>query len=192
MQIQEKMKPTTDQGEGLMLSGEIPVSICREVAMPDEYRLSGINRKNEILLKAGLMLSEHSDVEEHHELGHYLQKQDIKLNLILELIGDLMRSQVEFPALRNICVTPSGLTLFGDQEDFAEDGGESLACFHIHLLVELPKALVFYGRQTSHEGDECRFEFLGMSQQVVDLLEKVLFRHHRRKIALQKTDHSPG
>ena len=63
-----------------------------------------------------------------------------------------------------------------------------VVCLTLHLLHELPRALQFYARLEAVTGAYLRFVFLHNSQHVSDMLEKILFRYHRRKIAQQKSE----
>lgn len=180
-----------DLGEGLMLSGEIPVSTEILDAAPDGYLVSKTNKDNEVLLKAGLLLNDYSDIDEDHELAHFLLKQEVKLNLLIELVSELVASRSDFPAIREVCITPGGLITRNSSETGSEGSASykegDIVRIEIHLLPELPKALVFFAEITAISADKMCFEFFEMRQSVRDLLEKVLFRHHRRKIAQQKS-----
>jgi hypothetical protein len=58
---------------------------------------------------------------------------------------------------------------------------------HLHVSRYFPQALVLPGRIAGVHGDDegrwVRFEFEGLSPAIVDLLERMIFRHHRRLVA---------
>lgn len=172
----------TESNEGLIFRGEIPLVVNRLDKLPGEFELAKANRSNEVLLKTSLLVNENPDLDEHHELAPFLLKQDIKINLILDLLSELIRDKAGTPTAEHIQLSPEALVLETNQ---VVDGASAFAKLNLYLIAEVPKPLEFFATVIpSAEG--CRFEFQQMDPCVKDQLEKILFRYHRRKIALQK------
>ncbi|MDH5184067.1 MAG: PilZ domain-containing protein, partial [Gammaproteobacteria bacterium] len=64
---------------------------------------------------------------------------------------------------------------------------DSIMRIELYLLMEYPKPLVFYAKLLAQESVNgsynSRFELQGLDTASSDMLEKLLFRHHRRQIA---------
>lgn len=175
----------TENREGLIFKGALPLVLKKLQARPDDYEQSRANRSNEILLKSGLLFNDHQDLDEYHELSPFLIKQDLKLNLLLDLMSDLVKSSSDFPAACSVQMTPDSLVLEKNKNDEGLQKGDIVG-LEIYLVAEMPKPLSLYGILEKTD-PKWRIDFFAMEQQVSDQLEKIIFRFHRRRIAQQKS-----
>ena len=91
--------------EGLFFEGAIPVQLDIIDSYPKAFQLYRINHSNEMLLRASLMLDETSDIDESTEVGQALVRQEIKLNLIVDILGELISAQANLPSELDIQLT---------------------------------------------------------------------------------------
>lgn len=168
------------QDSGLVYCGNLPLSIELLAEAPREQELVRANEGNELLLRSVSALEEKIDLDESDEIAQELRRQDMKLNLILDLIGGLLQQYQVIPQARELQLTAGGLRL-----GRALNSAAPQYC-RIQLYIEpaIPKPLTLFGQcHTSSQADMTDIVFNGVSQIVTDNLDKFIFRHHRRRIA---------
>lgn len=83
--------------EGLLYEGSLPISFRRIACFPEEGQLALINEKNENFLKTSLIRHEATELDEHDEISLELRRQDLKINLLLDLVAELLVQQNKLP-----------------------------------------------------------------------------------------------
>ncbi len=149
-----------------------------DAALQQRYR-----HDNAILLQ-GLLVVDEQPVIEHDEeysaLGQELQRIDHKLNLILELLSQTLRSWRSLPPPVPIRLTVDGVEWRCDQELPA---GQPIL-LRLYLSPVFPNPFVATGIVQPGRGDgavSVCFDELGGP--VGEALEKLVFRQHRRRVA---------
>lgn len=145
---------------------------------------------NAVLLQGVLMVDEQPVIEHDEELsalGHELQRIDHKLNLVLELLSQTLRSWRNLPDPVAVRITSAGV-----QWEGAEGPPEgSAVLLKLYMSPVVPNPFIVGGsvRPKLSRGDSAWNEvhFEQLDAQVLDLLEKVVFRQHRRQIARQRS-----
>ena len=172
--------------EGLFFEGSIPLQIDVIERFPKAFQLSRINHSNEILLRTSLMLDETSDIDEGSEVGQALARQEIKLNLIVDILGELISAQFTLPEEQDIQLTTDSLTLLVPSGILLSVNEHDHVKISLYLTPELPKPVLLLGcvQTVSEEKITVRIEQLGLNAR--DYLEKIIFRYHRRKIAANR------
>lgn len=166
--------------EGLLFQGKLPVSLQLIDALPDEDHLAIINHENENFLKISLILDETVEIDEHDEIRVELRRQDLKINLLMDMVGELLSQRKGMPKFVPVKLTSSGIELQTPGEFKTSDKLE----VEIYITPATPRALKFYGEAVLNEEDNTiLIRFSGVSLQVKDWLEKIIFRYHRRAIA---------
>jgi hypothetical protein len=168
------------QDNGMVFAGSLPLVIELRAEAPREHELLRANEGNELLLRSVAVLEEKPDHDENDPLAQELKRQDIKLNLILDMIGALLQQQQLLPVPREIQLTGSGL-----RAAITPNPVSTQHC-SIQLYIEpsIPKPLTLFGQcHPSSQAGMTDIVFSGISQGVTDNLEKFIFRHHRRRIA---------
>lgn len=165
---------------GIVYTGSLPLSLDLLSAGPHEQELLRANESNELLLRSVSVLEEKLDHDENDELAQELKRQDMKLNLILDMIGTLLMQQQVIPGLRELQLTASSLRLA-----IVPKPVMSQFC-RVQLYIEpaIPKPLTLFGQcEAADQPGMTDVVFRGISQVVTDHLDKFIFRHHRRRIA---------
>lgn len=167
--------------EGLLYEGSLPVSFQPIECFPGEGQLALVNEKNENFLKTSLTRHESMEVDEHDEISLELRRQDLKINLLLDMVGELLVQTNKLPAEVMLRLTATGLEYDGDSA--AHKAGDKLE-IALYISPSTPRALKLYGEVLTSDADSIiSIGFIGVSQAVQDWLEKFIFRHHRRIIA---------
>lgn len=167
-------------GSGIAYEGFLPLRWRSRDAAPNEAERARVAEDNEKCLRVVSVLNEYPmDLSE--EQGHL----EFKLNLVLELVGDLIARQLELPA-------PARLRMGAEELIWVERDGSPTPGSHlavdVYLHAHYPRPFVLTGTLTklesgAEQGPRCHLRYDPQPEAVQDLLEKFIFLHHRRSIA---------
>jgi len=180
-------------------NSEESVPLCYQDVIPVEWELlkqpadaalQQHTRHDNIILLQGLLTVDEQPVIEHDEelssLGQELQRIDRKMNLVLELLSQTLRSWRSLPMPVSVKLTTGNAEWTVDRE---LPVGEPIL-IRFYLSPVLPNPFIVTGKVqlcNKREGrNHALVLFDGLGGQVRDVLEKVIFRQHRRQIAIAR------
>jgi hypothetical protein len=151
----------------------------------DRELTASFDERNLRLLQAWDAMEEHVPVEaqklEDAPYAAEILRLDLKVNLLLDLVGQLIVANHPRPAAVPVRFNALGATwrAAGTLPEAGEQG-----IVEIYLRDSLAEPLRMAGRVTSvtPEGG-IKVKFLPVSEAICDLREKLAFRRHRRQIA---------
>lgn len=172
----------------LLYEKTLPVKWCAFGLLSSEQSLTEINRDNEILLH--VLLGQEESIREtddtRHESSLELQRLDAKLNLLLSWMGQWLVSSQGVPESHPIRLSEQGIGL---DLPITINVGETLL-LEVYLNTQFPQPIrlpcVVYAVNDTTTGREIIANFTGLTTEVHDLIEKFIFRHHRRLVALRR------
>ena len=182
--------------DGLFFDGRLPLAFQPVRRFPDMDELILINEKNENILKTSVNLHESIEIEDHDEFSAEIRKLDHKLNLILDMLGELLIQKDDFPPKVSVRLTAK--SLFFENHEFTNplaNHDSRMVRISLYVNPSIPSPLVLYGElkaggspaRTTDLGYDTsnmlEVEFYGLSQAVKDQLEKMIFRYHRKSVA---------
>jgi hypothetical protein len=151
----------------------------------DRELTASFDERNLRLLQAWDAMEEHVPLEkqksEDAPYAAEIMRLDMKINLLLDLVGQLLVSNRPRPTAVPLRFNSLG-AMWRGTGTLPEAGEQGIA--EIYLRDSLAEPLRMAGRVTSvtPEGG-IKVKFLPMGEAVSDLLEKLAFRRHRRQIA---------
>ncbi len=167
----------------------MPIRWASAAEQPDDSSLAEINSANDSFLRAIAAFDELAvDYgEEHSEVVQHLNRLDLKLNLLFDMLSRALREQSAIPPPARVRLGAAGVEWWG--EDLPEPG--TRVRLDIYLHAETPRGLEAFGRVVAVDQDQAgarlaRVAFEGMSDAVREGLEKLIFRHHRRSVAQRR------
>ncbi len=174
--------------EGLYYEAELPLRW--QAAEAGQHLAADLHAEdNRRVLDAVSVLEEyHGDSEAASTMTmgtmtHEIARLDAKLDLLLVVLGKLLRQQAPLPPAVRLRLSASALTWIAAEPP--PDGQTGWVSLYLNELV--PEPLTLPGRATSvlAEGGERWVEvrFAELPAGLQDSLEKHVFRHHRRAIA---------
>jgi hypothetical protein len=183
-----------------METGEYPlkgrVVITEELPISWELRkgespaaMQRVAEVNERLLRLIIALGEQKrePAEEEGEFNVELVRIESKLDLVLDMLAQLVNERKSLPPLSSLHLSAGGVKWRTIDRTPAVDDPVWL---HIHLDARAPHALRFPARilavNGADEGSWVTAAFQPQGEAVEDLLEKLIFRHHRRQVAQTK------
>ena len=175
-------------GQGLVLADSLPLRW--RSADPDTVAAEMLRHhdNNEEVLRVIAALEETPAElgEDHQPIAQEMARLDVKLNLLLGLVGQLLLVHFPLPPRRLVRLSPFGLEWTADR---GPQPGET-GTIEIWLSARCPKPLVFAARAESAADLDptCSYaaRFAPLAEPLRDRLEKIIFRHHRRSVALTR------
>jgi Atypical PilZ domain, cyclic di-GMP receptor len=178
--------PDAFLGDGLIFEELLPVA-WSPGTLAEGVLLARLNADNHQLLGAESSLDEvrvHEALkDESPALLHELQRLEYKVNILLRLTAELAMRSSGLPAAERVRMSPRALEWCGEHPLRVEATG----LLSIYINSALPQPLkipsVVAGQRVIDGVPATQFRFVGLSDAVVDMLEKLIFRHHRRLVA---------
>jgi Atypical PilZ domain, cyclic di-GMP receptor len=153
-------------------------------AMPgtiDPAVTASYSDQNVRLLEACAAIEEHAGSDKPDEDTPELQRLDFKVNLLLELMGQLLVANRPRPPAVPIRFNALGAVWRG-APPLPEAGTQGVA--EIYLRDFLAEPLRLIGRITNVTPDgQIKARFSATGEAVSDLIQKLTFRRHRRQVA---------
>jgi len=170
----------------------LPLSWQRLGAVPQPGELQRLNASALHVLQAALAWDELPAPDTEEEAGvptQELLRLETKLNLVLELLSELVQQQGLMPRPVPVRLTAEGIE-FETHDRLAP--GDRLR-LSVYLVAGTPKALTLpaVAQAVERRGDAywVQARFVDLTAAVRDLLEKLLFRFHRRRVAQTRRAH---
>lgn len=173
-------------GDGLIFEEALPV-VWTAGPLAEGLTLARLNADNHQLLGAESSLDEvrvHEALkDESPALVHELQRLEYKVNILLRLTAELTLRNSGLPAPQRVRLTSRALEWFGEQTPAV--GSTGLLAVYINSAlpqaIKIPCAVV--GERSQDDARVAQLRFSGLSEAVVEQLDKLIFRHHRRLVA---------
>jgi len=164
-------------GDGLTLDARLPVRWRTD--SPGE--LAALRQANEETLRVILSLDDHHVElpEESTELAQEFQRLEAKLNLILELMSKVLARQFDLPPPAPLRLGAQSL----EWEAAASPAAGSRGWLEVYLCPRYPQPLYIPAVIENATPARTRAVFVEPGEAVQDLLETLIFRHHRRQVA---------
>jgi len=152
-----------------------------------EAELDRYARDNERLLRqlAGLEASLESG-EEDGPAPRYLQVLELRLQLMAELLAEVLAQTRPLPPRRSIWLSGAALEWIAPQPPQA--GADLLVELFLHEALPRPLRLPARVTQVDAQGERSRVQttLQSLGDGVVEQLEKLVFRQHRRMVASRR------
>lgn len=178
--------------EGLAYEDALPLGVAPCETLPEGPVLAGYNAENLEVLVADASLDDKTPPREKkpdddHQLAEELQRVEFKVNVLIQLVSRLLRRDALLPPVR-------GWRLYADGLEWLETGAlpaeGSKAVLSLHVSRHFPQPLMLPGHVVGHRDDAqgrwVQFAFDGLAPPVHELLSRLIFRHHRRAIAVAR------
>jgi hypothetical protein len=178
--------PEAFLGDGLIFEEALPV-VWTAGPLAEGLALARLNADNHQLLGAESSLDEvrvHEALkDESPALVHELQRLEYKMNILLRLTAELALRNSGLPPPQRIRLTSRALEWFGEQTPAVGSTG----LLAVYINSALPQAVkipcVVTGERSQDGVRAAQLRFSGLSEPVIELLDKLIFRHHRRLVA---------
>jgi Atypical PilZ domain, cyclic di-GMP receptor len=157
----------------------LPVNWSPLAAAVDATTAAGFSERNVRLLQALAAIEDHGVCDKPDESTPDLARLDFKINLLLDLVGQLLVANRPRPVAVPIRFNAHGAVW---RPPLPPAAGPGIAEIHLRDFLAEPLRLVGTVAKVSPEG-EATVCFAPVGEPVAALLERLIFRHHRRQVA---------
>jgi hypothetical protein len=170
--------------EELAYEDVLPVAWRRLPEPFDPAFVASFAERNLRVLQAMTALEENGPVEKLDENLPYaadLQRMELKLNLLLDMMGQLLTASQPRPQPAAVRFNALG-AVWQASAPLPELGAQGVLEIHLRNCIAEPLRLV--GRIASVAPDgRVKVRFIPPGENIADLIEKLAFRRHRRQVA---------
>jgi hypothetical protein len=147
----------------------------------DQALAASFAERNVRVLQAFAAIEDHGATDPQDEQSPELQRLDFKINLLLDLVGQLLVSNRPRPP--PVAIRFNGLgAVWRGTAPLPEAGTQGVV--EIYLRDFLAEPLRMIGRITNVSPDgQIKARFAPAGETIADLIEKLIFRRHRRQVA---------
>lgn len=147
--------------------------------------LRRITANEETLRAIGLLEELHLEVSEDHDRSSDIQRVESKINIVLDLIVLMARQSMDLPPA---LPTRLAATFVEWQSTSKLSDGQPLLV-QVYLSPKYPRPVHLIGIVESASSESifnCRVNFISAGEVQQALLEKYIFRQHRRQVAFER------
>lgn len=157
---------------------------------PSATELSLMHASNEEVLKVIYLLDEsQTETDDPHSLmAQQVMRIDAKVNFLMDMVGQLLLKSLTLPDALNVTLTSDGMEWIDSRAP------QSGAIIHVqlYLKVNYPRPIILPAVVKSvvqtDQAHKVTVEFDNLADAVQAWIEKLIFRHHRRIVALSRRD----
>jgi len=161
----------------------LPVAF-KPLARPMELpAIAALTDRNVRMLQVCSVLEEHGATEKKDESSPHatdIMRLEVKVNLLLDLVGQLLAAQLPRPA--PVLVRFNAVGALWKTLDPPRVGQQGLLEIWLRDSLPQPLALIANVTQVAADG-HVKASFVPPGEATADLLEKLAFRRHRRQVA---------
>lgn len=153
----------------------------RELKEFDANQIAEWMRANVVTLRALAALETVGHDGDHHEAaGHDnpMAKLEAKVDLVLYLLGELLKSSRPLPAAVDVTLHAQSINWTSGTPPTPHARG----IVTLYLSPKLPWPLILPAQIVNVEGQQVRAQLLHLSEDAQEWLDRTLFRYHRREL----------
>ncbi|MEK6662565.1 MAG: PilZ domain-containing protein [Pseudomonadota bacterium] len=162
---------------GITLHAHLPLAWAAVQTFPQPL-LAEWMHGNLICLHALAALESHEEKDTSATGEHAAGRLEAKVDLLLQLVGELMRKQQ--PAPPRVEVTLGAHEVVWDAASPIAAGSEGVLTLFLSPRLHWPLALPVH--VTGTQGTKVHAKLIHLSEEVQEWLERTLFRYHRRAL----------
>jgi hypothetical protein len=178
--------PESFLGDGLVYEEALPLA-WTSGPLVEGLGLARLNADNQQLLAAEASLDEvrvnEALKDESPALLHELQRLEFKINILLRLTAEISMRGSGLPRAERVRLTSHALEWCGERTPAQAATG----LLTLYINPALPQSVripcVVESKRMVDGEPVAQLRFIGLSEAVVQLLDKLIFRHHRRLVA---------
>ncbi len=176
----------------LIYEDRVPLAIELLDGPMDDVDILHDSSGNERLLRS-MSIHEENDVvdpdNEMSELQHEVHQLNHKINLLMSILSDLVKQQLTLPDAIHIKFNASAIRFRVDPDShhlaLLPIPVGTLVRLGMYLSPDVPKPLMFPAEIVEYDSEDgwVSARFFGHSNATKALLDKIVFRYHRRQVA---------
>jgi len=172
--------------DGLSFEDQLPLAIVPCEVLPTMSERVRLNDRNVSLLKTHALEDfQRREIDADLEgLASEIERLDQKITLVTELLCDLLVAEAKIPAPIPMTLSVAGLRCPLPEGAGLQTGDWAIA--ELYLITTIPRPLKILTKVVHADADSVTLSFADLSDGVQSMLGRLVFRHHRREIALRR------
>jgi hypothetical protein len=182
---------THPSGEGLCYEDRLPLAWQKLADPGNSGVLARLQADNESLMRlVDAMQTHHVETDDRGGMQPELARLEHKIDVLLTMVGQIREQQIQMPEARDMALYADGLALALMSPDELLPG--TAVIISLYLDPSLPRPLQLAGNvenvSTLDDGTSWVFvRYGGLGESVQEAIERLIFRHHRRAVAMAKS-----
>ena len=178
--------------EGLSFDDRLPLALAVCDQLPTVSERVRLNDRNVSLLKTHALEDfQRREVDADLEgIASEIERLDQKLTLVTELLCDLLAAEQKIPAPVPLRLSVAGLECTLPDSLRLVVGDWTMV--DLYLITTIPRPLKLLAKVVTIEEGKGVLSFADLSDGVQSMLGRLVFRHHRREIALRRAAKDVG
>lgn len=178
--------------EGLSFDDRLPLALAVCDQLPTVSERVRLNDRNVSLLKTHALEDfQRREVDADLEgIASEIERLDQKLTLVTELLCDLLAAEQRIPATVPLRLSVAGLECTLPDALRLVVGDWTMV--DLYLITTIPRPLKLLAKVVAIEEGKGVLSFADLSDGVQSMLGRLVFRHHRREIALRRAAKDVG
>ncbi|HEC18688.1 MAG TPA: hypothetical protein ENI97_05035 [Gammaproteobacteria bacterium] len=175
--------------ESITITDVLPVDWQQLSDMPSAGEQLRLQRANEALLQNLLLssnLPEEGEESEDAKAHEHFTRIEARLDLLVDLVTEMLTSNGTLPPARSVTIGAHGLAVHLEDDAADTFPGNALLLIRLYLDPQFPRPLQLYARLLVQQEQGFTVRFSPLEPRLQDLLDKYIFRQHRRAIALAR------
>lgn len=182
--------PSENLLQGITFTDKLPIAWEVLSELPNEGELHREQRNNEELVQNLLFrddaLTQDSEKDDEDAALEHFKRLESRLDLLTSLVSEMLAQNGSLPPVRTVILSGQGLSVQAAEGDIqVGDKGDKLK-IALYLDTHLPRPLTLCGQLIDVQQNSFTLNFWPLEARLQDLLDKYLFRQHRRAIALAR------
>jgi hypothetical protein len=170
--------------EELAYEDTLPVVWKPQLEPLDGIAIASITDRNVKTLQVCAAIEEHGPVDKQDEKSPHaadLARLEVKMNLVMDLLGQILAASVPRPQPTSIRFNALGAT-WRARAPYPQVGTQGLLEIHLRDCIAQPLVLIARISSVAPDG-EVKAKLVPPGDATSDLIEKLAFRRHRRQVA---------
>jgi hypothetical protein len=150
----------------------------------DGIAIASLTDRNVKTLQVCAAIEEHGPVDKQDEKSPHaadLQRLEVKMNLVMDLLGQILAASVPRPKPVSVRFNALGAT-WRAEPPYPQAGMQGLLEIYLRDCIAQPLTLIARIASVSADG-LVKARFTPPGEATADLIEKLAFRRHRRQVA---------
>lgn len=188
------IEPQDSPLENIAFSDNLPMDWEVLSVLPSDGERHRYQRANEELLQNLLLLdeapqeTEESDLVGDHE---HFKRLETRLDLLLSLVTEMMTADGKLPPPKAVTLGARGLCVEIPEGVCDTLQKNALLKIRLYLNPQFPRPLTLCCQLVDTQPQSLTVSFNPLEERLQDLLDKYVFRQHRRAIALARRSENP-
>jgi hypothetical protein len=176
--------------DNISFADQLPIEWVRVPELPSAGEMQRVYCANEEILQNLLLrddaVSLDTDEGEEESAHEHFKRLETRLDLLLSLMTEMMSRNGSLPPQRTVTISGRGLCVHFQDDVSVDVSKGALLKIDLYLDPQFPRPVTLYAQVVDVQARAFTVGYCPFEARMQDLLDKYVFRQHRRAIALAR------